>query len=279
MLDAVAAVGAWEQAWRPATGVRQWQRSVTTMTGVAPDRAMTARAVRSWARNLAESAQLSSWTPERVVGRVEISPEDQERLLAIHRGPGAVVALPHLGSWDHAGAWACLVGMPVSSVAEQLPPAEFDFFAAARSALGMKIYPHRDPRVIERLIDDSRNGRIVCLLADRNFARNGVEVDWPTVDGSRRVRMPAGPAQVALATGAQLVAATTYYTGRKLHIDISEPVTAPPGPDQIAMMNQQLADIFAREIAKRPYDWHVLQPFFLEDMPARHQRPSGGEGE
>ena len=168
--------------------------------------------------------------------------------------------------------------MPVSSVAEQLPPADFAFFAEARGALGMRIYPHRDPNVIDHLIDDSRAGRMVCLLADRNFSRSGVEVDWPTASGPRKVRMPTGPAQVALATGAALLAATTYYTGRKLHIDISEPVTAPPGPHQIAEMNQQLAVIFAREICKRPYDWHVLQPFFLEDMPARYRRPVGQEG-
>ncbi len=278
VLDAVAALGGWEQAWLPTAGVQQWQRTVTTMTGVRPGRAATARAVRSWARNLSESAQLSSWTPQRIVERVEISPEHRELLLSCHRETGAVVALPHLGSWDHAGAWACLEGMPVSSVAEQLPPADFDFFAVARSALGMRIYPHRDPRVIERLIDDSRAGRLVCLLADRNFSRNGVEVDWPTARGPRQVRMPGGPVQVALATGAALLPATTYYTGRRLHIDIWEPVTAPAGPGQVGEMCQRLADVFAREIARRPYDWHVLQPFFVEDLPERYRRPSSGEG-
>ncbi len=185
VLDAVSAVGAWEQAWRPGAGVRQWQRTVATMTGVAPDRRTTRRAVASWARNLIESAQLASWSPEEIVERVEIAPGDRERLLATHHGTGAVVALPHLGSWDHAGAWACLTGMPVSSVAEQLPPADYEFFAAARQAVGMRIYPHRDPHVIARLIDDCRAGRLVCLLADRNFSRSGIEVDWPTPQGSQ----------------------------------------------------------------------------------------------
>ena len=279
VLDAVAAVGGWEQAWRPSRGVRQWQHTITTMTGVRPDRATTARAVRSWARNLVESAQLASWTPERIIERVEISPADQERLVTAHRDTGVVVALPHLGSWDHAGAWACALGMPVSSVAEQLPAADFDYFAAARAAMGMKIYSHRDPHVVERLIDDVRGGRIVALLADRNFSRGGVEVDWPTHAGSRRVRVPAGPAQVAMATGASLIAATTYYVGRKLHIDFSEPLVVEPGPGQVVGMSQRLADFFARQIAERPYDWHVLQPFFLEDLPERYRRApaSGGK--
>ena len=265
VLDAASALGAWQQSWRPGPGVRQWQRTVTTMTGVAPDRATTRRAVVSWARNLIESAQLASWSPEEIVSRVEIAPDDLERLRSAHRTTGAVVALPHLGSWDHAGAWACLTGMPVSSVAEQLPPADYEFFAAAREALGMRIYPHRDPHVITRLVDDCRAGRLVCLLADRNFSRSGVEVDWPTAGGPRRVRVPAGPAQVALETGATLLAVTTHYNGARLHIDVSDPIAAPPGPDQVAALSQGVVDVFAPAIRRRPYDWHVLQPFFPED--------------
>ncbi len=270
VLDAASTLAGWQQSWRPSAGVRQWQRTVATMTGTRPDRPTTRRAVTSWARNLIESAQLASWTPQEVVDRIEIDPAARERLFSAHQGTGAVAALPHLGSWDHAGAWACLTGMPVSSVAEQLPPADYEFFAAARGALGMRIYPHRDPQVIPHLVDDCRNGRLVCLLADRNLSRGGVEVDWPTAFGPRRMRVPAGPAQVALESGATLLAVTTYYAGRRLHIDVSEPITAPPGPGQVAAMSQRLVDIFAVAIRQRPYDWHVLQPFFPED---RRQAP------
>ena len=46
---------------------------------------------------------------------------------------GAIVALPHMGNWDLAGAWACLTGMPVTTVAERLRPESlYDRFVAYR---------------------------------------------------------------------------------------------------------------------------------------------------
>ena len=53
-------------------------------------------------------------------------------LRTAYAGPGAVVALPHSGNWDLAGAWACLTGMPVTTVAEQLSEAEYAAFMAFR---------------------------------------------------------------------------------------------------------------------------------------------------
>ena len=31
---------------------------------------------------------------------------------------------------------------------------------------------------------------------------------------------------------------------------------------------QALADVFAREIATAPADWHMMQPLWLDDLPA-----------
>ena len=49
------------------------------------------------------------------------------------------------------------------------------------------------------LAERLRDNRIVCLMADRDLTRSGVEVDFfgePT-------RMPAGPAKLAIETGAR----------------------------------------------------------------------------
>ena len=60
--------------------------------------------------------------------------------MASTQGRGAIIALPHMANWDLAGAWACLTGMPVSTVAERLrPEALFDRFVAYREALGMEV--------------------------------------------------------------------------------------------------------------------------------------------
>jgi hypothetical protein len=73
---------------------------------------------------------------------------------------GAVVALPHSGNWDLAGAWACLTGMPVSTVAERLKPAEFAAFLHFREGLGMEVLAHDDRGALPRLANAVGEGRL-----------------------------------------------------------------------------------------------------------------------
>ncbi len=48
-------------------------------------------------------------------------------------GRGAILALPHMGNWDQAGAWLVGHGVPFTTVAERLEPAElFDRFVSFR---------------------------------------------------------------------------------------------------------------------------------------------------
>ena len=51
-----------------------------------------------------------------------VSPREVEA--AIADGRGAVLALPHLGNWDFAGAWLALQGYTVTVVAEPVDPPE-----------------------------------------------------------------------------------------------------------------------------------------------------------
>ena len=254
--------GSWLVALHPPRPVRQWQLNAATVTGRMPGRALTARATASWARNLFESVQLGRWSPGRLDRTVLIDDAARERLFGAHRDGGVVVALPHMGSWDLAGAWACRHGLPVSTVAEQLSEEEFAFFVRVREQLGMKVYGHRDPTVVAQLERDQRSGRVVCLLTDRMFGRRGTPVAWPVAGPSQQVRMPGGAAHLALATGSTLLGIACRYEGRRMRLVVSEPITAPGEEDAVAAMNQQLADFFAGQVRSGVEDWHMLQPFF-----------------
>ncbi len=102
---------------------------------------------------------------------------------------GAVVALPHSGNWDLAGAWACVTRLPVTTVAEALPNGDFESFLRFRERLGMEVLSHRDPGALIKLIGAVRRGRLVCLLADRDLAGRGLPVRWR----GHPITMPAGP--------------------------------------------------------------------------------------
>ncbi len=223
---------------------------------------LTHRAVRSYLRYWCESFRLPSWPLADLVARTRTVHE--ERLRAPYdEGRGVVVALPHQGNWDWAGAWACATGMPLMTVAERLRPERlYDEFVAFRAGLGMRILPldvARPP--LPRLAEYLRVGGFVCLLADRDLSRTAVDV---TLCGAP-ARMPAGPALLARETGAALVPATLSYAGRELEIEFHEEVPVGAGADGVATAMQAVADAFTRGITSHPEDWHMMQRVFSDD--------------
>ena len=239
--------------------VENLRHNLSAVTGRPCDDALLRAAVASHLRNVYEQLALPGWSVAEILARVQTTGEDALR--RAHAAPGAVVALPHSGNWDLAGAWACRSGLPVTTVAERLGDAEFAAFTAFRRRLGMEVLSHRDPDLILTLVGAVARGRVVCLLADRDLERDGVPVVW----AGRPASMPVGPALVAQRSGAALFPAVSQFRGRGMMLRIGPPIQTRPGPAGLAAMTQDLADVFVARIAERPQDWHLLQPFFADD--------------
>ncbi|WP_375424888.1 phosphatidylinositol mannoside acyltransferase [uncultured Friedmanniella sp.] len=244
---------------RPGVHVRRLRANLETATGGPVTDRLLARAVASYLRTFWEVLALPGWSAAGTTGRVETVGE--HALRDAYAGPGAVVALPHSGNWDLAGAWACRTGMPVTTVAERLGDTEYAAFVAFRESLGMEVLAHGDPGVISGLAGALRQGRLVCLVADRDLDGTGVPVSW----AGSPVTMPAGPAMVARRTGAVLLPAVCHYDGPRMVIRFGSPVPHRPGRAGLVTMTQQVADFFAARIAERPQDWHLMQPFFAAE--------------
>src|SRR6202034_2216653 len=109
---------------------------------------------------------------------------------ALADGRGAVLALPHSGNWDMAGVWLTQTYGRFTTVAERLKPESlYRRFIDYRESLGFEVIPLSGgeqppfPLLGERLQDN----KFVCLMAERDLSRTGVQVDFfgePT-------RMPA----------------------------------------------------------------------------------------
>ena len=252
----MAAVGARVAVRGGGVHVSTLRRNLSLATGTAAPDALVRAGVRSYLRTFWEVLALPGWGRETTLARVRT--EGEERLRTAHAGPGCVVALPHSGNWDLAGAWACRTGMAVSTIAEQLSDAEFEAFLAFRRGLGMEVLSHRDRDAIPALAAALRRGRLVCLVADRDLDGTGVPVRWR----DQPVTMPAGPAVVARRTGAVLLPAVCRYDGGQMVIRFGEPVAPRPGRVGLVAMTQDVADFFAAQVAAAPQDWHMLQPFF-----------------
>ncbi len=262
MLEGVA-----DRVWRQrGSGVRQLEdnlRRAAPDLSEAASRVVCQEAVRSYFRYWHEVFRLPAWSTARTVDSVVTTGEEGLRA-GFARGRGAIIALPHMANWDHAGAWACLTGMPVSTVAERLRPESlFDRFVSYREQLGMEVIALSGSGTTMVTLKASLDaGRLVCLLADRDLTGTGVDVELL----GESARMPGGPAALARMTGAPLVALTLSYRGPLMQLDFSDPLEHRRGRAGLVEMTQDIATWFTAGIRRTPVDWHMLQPVFSSDL-------------
>jgi KDO2-lipid IV(A) lauroyltransferase len=184
---------------------------------------------------------------------------------ALDAGNGVVLALPHLGNWDFAGAWLAAQEVTVSVVAEPLEPPElFDWFVRTRRELGMRVIPLSERAAADVLAALHAN-HAVCLLCDRDLTGDGIEVDF----FGERTTLPGGPALTALRSGAPLIPVGCYFLphGRQ-RVRIGPPVqTARTGAlrDDVTRVTQDLAHRFEELIRAAPEHWHLMQPNWPSD--------------
>lgn len=218
-------------------------------------------AMRSYMRYWCDTFRFPDWSSERVTETVSVT---NEHLLmeAIAAKTGVIVALPHAGNWDHAGAYFCAKGVPLVTVAERLKPEKlFLKFLSYRESMGMEVLP-LDGRVLDTLADRLRDGALVALVADRDLSRSGIEVDF----FGAPARMPAGPALLAIRTQAPLITAFVSYTDVGVHIDF-ESVMLPSSGSEREMVQeivQMTAVHFEDGISQQPQDWHMLQRIWTD---------------
>jgi lauroyl/myristoyl acyltransferase len=228
--------------------------------------ALTRDALRSYARYWREVFRLPVTPTHVLVDGMLALGEDRMRSL-VASGRGVVFALPHTGNWDQAGAWFVATGLGFTTVAERLEPASlYDRFVAFRESLGMEVLPLTggDRPPYDVLVERLAAGGLVCLLADRDLTPRGVDV---TFFGAT-ARMPAGPASLALRTGAALVPVHLAFRPDGWQVEFFDEV---PHTD-LATMTQAMADAFADGIARHPADWHMLQRLWLDDLDANDPR-------
>jgi len=216
-----------------------------------------ASSMRYWC----DTFRISDWSQERTAQTVTTE-RDELLLGSLANGSGLVVALPHAGNWDHAGLYFCSQGIRVNTVAEHLRPERlFQRFIKHREAMGMRIFDIK-ARVTNNLIDVIKSGELVALPADRDLSASGIDVNF----FGANARMPAGPALLAVRTGAPLITAYVGYRKSGIHIKFAGPFTSEVVGDErarIVDLTQQLADQFARDISADITSWHMMQRIFI----------------
>ncbi|UNO43694.1 phosphatidylinositol mannoside acyltransferase [Streptomyces sp. MST-110588] len=271
-----------DAAWkRRGKGIRRLESNLARVVpDASPQRlAQLSRAgMRSYLRYWMESFRLPAWSKERI--KTGFTPQDVHYLEeGLKSGRGVILALPHMGNYDLAGVWVTTkLGVPFTTVAERLKPESlYDRFVAYRKGLGMEVLPHTGGSAFGTLARRLRAGGLVCLVADRDLSSSGIEVKF----FGEAAKMPAGPAMLAVRTGALLLPVTLWYDGTpvmrgRVHPEIEVPQTGTPA-EKAAVMTQEMADAFASGIAEHPQDWHMLQRLWLADLEPREDAASRTE--
>lgn len=265
---------------RNGKGTQQLRRNLRR---VRPDASeaelddLVAAGLRSYARYWLETFRLPRMDHVAVAANAEARTTGAEHIDAAARaGKSFILALPHMGNWDIAAIWLVRRGHPFTTVAERLKPDSlFDRFVAYRESLGMEVLPLTGgPSPSETLAARLRAGRPVCLVADRDLSRNGVEVQF----FGETARMPGGPALLAATTGAALLPVALWYTadgGWGQWIGPPVELQGARLAEKVRSGTQALADAFAVQVAAHPEDWHMLQKLWLSDLPVRTAAMNG----
>lgn len=241
---------------------RSVQRLRTNLARVAPNLSTSEleillfEAMRSYMRYWCDTFRIQDWSLERIQSSVTTSNENL-LLDPMKEGLGVVVALPHSGNWDHAGAYFCSLGVPLVTVAERLKPESlFRKFLHHREAMGFEVLS-LDSRSFVTLLKRAKEKKLIALVADRDLSQSGLDVDF----FGYPARMPSGPALLHVKTGIPLIAAHVSYTAIGIHIEFESVFVDASGSDdeRIQLLVQELARIFEKAIARNPQDWHMLQ--------------------
>jgi lauroyl/myristoyl acyltransferase len=235
-------------------------------------RTLSRAALRSYARYWLEVFRLPAIPIERIVSGMHINPEGEAALFAnLKAGRGVVIALPHMGNFEQAGAWVVARGVgTLTTVAERLrPESVYEAFVRFRESLSMEVLPLTGGlSPFGTLAQRLRAGGLVCLVSDRDLKETGVEVEM----FGEQARI-AATAALSLHTGAALMPVGTWFEGDDWGAHIYDEIPVPASgtrAEKITEMSQQIADVFEQVIAEHPQDWHMLQRVFTADLdPAR----------
>jgi KDO2-lipid IV(A) lauroyltransferase len=190
----------------------------------APEAPRVARETfRNYARYIADFTRFPSLTRERI-SRIVYFNQAEQLNGALARGKGVLFVGLHLGNWDLAAAYLA-ERYPVSVIVDFVETdAVNGYVERTRAAKGVKTIPYAA-------------GARGALAALRRNEIVGLLIDVPTPDGvvvdffGAPVAVPAGPARLALKTGATLLVGALVRLGEDKylgHID-SVPAIVPTG--------------------------------------------------
>ncbi len=177
------------------------------------------------------------------------------------RGRGAVVAPMHFGNWDLGATIAAARGYSLTVVGETFGNPRLDeLVVGGREALGVRLV--KMEKVGPSLVRSLRRNEMVATLIDRPLREGGVRVRF----FGEEVEVPAGPARLALHTGAAIgaVAFPRRGPGRidvLSNFDLDFEPTGDTAQD-VQVLTQAIMIAHEAYVRRYPEQWYMFREFW-----------------
>jgi phosphatidylinositol dimannoside acyltransferase len=217
------------------------------------------RSFRTYARMILDVLRLRTMPFARL--RHLITLEGAEHLEAgIARGKGIIAVLPHAGNWEPASN--IIAFLPYRFLAVVDAGVVSRAVAGSRQRAGLSVV--EQSRAARPTIRALRQNAVVILVADlvKDFRAARVQLF------GRDTYLPAGPAYLAVRTGATVIPVIAIRQPDNTSvITVEPPMYADPTADpeeEAHRLSQAIADYFARIIQGHPEQWYPYRRLWSE---------------
>ena len=259
------------------------QDNMATVLGLPPQHPEVGRtslkAMRNYCKYLIEFLELAGGSAPQAAVRSLQNAQGLEHLQrAVQRGKGVVVATAHFGTIEVGGpALATLT--PLHAVQDRFQPDYLDrLIRGRRLQMGIN---HLSVENVRQMLRVLHQGEALALLFDRPVdASKGVTVRF----FGRETALPAGPAVLAMKTGAALLPIYQFrQPDRSIKSVIFPPISWTSTGERkrdVQLVMQKLVDTYQAMIRDRPDQWYMFRPMWPTNaIPQRApalERTSGG---
>lgn len=170
---------------------------------------------------------------------------------AMAAGAGGIFVTVHMGSWEVAGAYEGLRGVPLTGIALPHSDPRVDrIFREIRRAAGTESVPVDGG--LGRLQQALAQGRFTAILADRDVSGRGLRLPF----FGEETRVPGGHAVLALRTGAWILPCCAYRRpDGKLVIEFCPPIVPDRKRDTKESLTLRCLEILEEFIRAHPEQW------------------------
>ena len=191
------------------------------------------------------------------------------------RGKGVIFSAAHFGNWDIAGA---VVGkhMPISVVVESFDDPRMDqFIQDQRREKGLTVISMESS--MRRILRTLQQNQVVGIVADRQVsAEQGVPITFC----GRTTYVPAGPAALALKSGAAIIPGYVWYGEKEGYLLRAFPAIIPRAYSgnvektaEITRLTQEIYNAQEAMIKAWPTQWYMFRPFWpQETLPEKKEK-------